>query len=378
MEKLKRVVIKEELVWLTGDFIKAAILQQFLYWTDRMKDVDTYILQENARAEQHGYDTTQDLTEGWVYKTAEELAEETMLKLSVPTMRAHIKTLTDKGYLNQRKNPKYRWDKTTQYRVDLIKVSNDLAENGYFLEGYKNLCLQMTKTPPSPQNTEVKKFNIDEKKVDASELKNLTSELRNLNSELGNLTAIPEITTETTTDMFLKEKETKEKNKVASKDAPSLSQKTKKRFIKPTLEEVKEYCQEKNYDISPEQFINYYESCGWEIKKGQKMKDWKAAVNGWVIRQKKWDKEKQQKQQAKQPRANQFANFEQRNWDFAQIERLMQEEDDEPNDGIITNYRPEPNNTGTTTKPKPQQSNSFADMMRKDSAKTKITGGTWL
>ncbi len=177
---------------------------------------------------------------------------------------------------------------------------------------------------------------------------------------------------------ILKETDTRARaRKVATKVAPSLSQETKKKFIKPTIEEVSAYCQAQQYDVNPEEFINYYDACGWEIKKGQKIKDWRAAVRNWVIRQEKWDKEKQQKQQAKPQRANQFANFEQRNWDFAKIEQLMQEENDAPNDGIITNYRPEPNNTDTTTKSKPQQSNSLADMMRKASGiKLKDTNAT--
>lgn len=51
-------------------------------------------------------------------------------------------------------------------------------------------------------------------------------------------------------------------------------------FKKPTLEQVREYCQERNNTINPEQFIDYYESNGWMVGKN-KMKDWKAAVRTW-------------------------------------------------------------------------------------------------
>jgi len=40
MEALKRIVIKEELVVLTGDYRKAILLNQFLYWSERVKDFD--------------------------------------------------------------------------------------------------------------------------------------------------------------------------------------------------------------------------------------------------------------------------------------------------------------------------------------------------
>lgn len=53
-----------------------------------------------------------------------------------------------------------------------------------------------------------------------------------------------------------------------------------KRFIKPTLEEVKAYCSDRHNNVNPERFIDYYESNGWKVGKNS-MKDWKAAVRTW-------------------------------------------------------------------------------------------------
>ena len=53
-----------------------------------------------------------------------------------------------------------------------------------------------------------------------------------------------------------------------------------KKFNKPTLEEVKEYCKERNNNVNAEQFIDFYESNGWKVGKNS-MKDWKAAVRTW-------------------------------------------------------------------------------------------------
>lgn len=53
-----------------------------------------------------------------------------------------------------------------------------------------------------------------------------------------------------------------------------------KKFKKPTLEEVKEYCKERNNNVNAEQFIDFYESNGWKVGKNP-MKDWKAAVRTW-------------------------------------------------------------------------------------------------
>ena len=133
------VVIKEELVELTGDFRPALILNQFIYWIERMYDTDKYILEEKERALKHEIEVSIDESKGWVYKTAEELNDELMIGMSVPTIRKYIKQLVEKGYLIQRRNPKYKWDKTMQYRVDLYKVQLDLGKMGYVLEGFKLL-----------------------------------------------------------------------------------------------------------------------------------------------------------------------------------------------------------------------------------------------
>lgn len=56
----------------------------------------------------------------------------------------------------------------------------------------------------------------------------------------------------------------------------------KKRFEKPTFEEVEAYIREQGYDIDPHTFFDYYESCGWTVGKNKPMKDWKASVRYWV------------------------------------------------------------------------------------------------
>lgn len=63
-----------------------------------------------------------------------------------------------------------------------------------------------------------------------------------------------------------------------------------KRFIKPTLEEVQNYCIERNNNIDAEYFIDFYESKGWLVGKA-KMKDWKACIRTWENKNKKTKKE---------------------------------------------------------------------------------------
>lgn len=54
----------------------------------------------------------------------------------------------------------------------------------------------------------------------------------------------------------------------------------RKRFLPPTVEEVKAYCLERKNNVNAEKFIDYYTSNGWQVGKN-KMKDWKAAVRTW-------------------------------------------------------------------------------------------------
>lgn len=65
-----------------------------------------------------------------------------------------------------------------------------------------------------------------------------------------------------------------------------------KRFKKPTVEEVKAYCEEKGYtNVDAERFINYYESKGWLVGKSP-MKNWEKAVDNWVKTQTQYEQEK--------------------------------------------------------------------------------------
>lgn len=70
-----------------------------------------------------------------------------------------------------------------------------------------------------------------------------------------------------------------------SKDIP------KKVFVKPTLQEISDYCLERNNGINPNKFYDFYESKNWMIGKN-KMKDWKACVRTWEQHESKQDNSK--------------------------------------------------------------------------------------
>lgn len=66
------------------------------------------------------------------------------------------------------------------------------------------------------------------------------------------------------------------KEKEISKDISK-----KKKFVPPTVEEVKAYCDERKNNIDPQKFVDYYSTNGWVQGKGKPIKDWKACVRTW-------------------------------------------------------------------------------------------------
>ena len=174
-KRLKRVVIKEELVELTGGHITALILNQFLYWTKRTNDFDKFIKEELSRDET----SKMKLRNGWIYKSSEQLKDELMLDLSPKTIRRRIQELVEMDYIDERNNPNFKWDKVLQYRVNINKVQSDLQSLGYFLDGYESLQKQR-----KDSSTDV----ITQGQIVPSK------------SEI--VPALPETTTETTTDIL--------------------------------------------------------------------------------------------------------------------------------------------------------------------------------
>lgn len=54
-----------------------------------------------------------------------------------------------------------------------------------------------------------------------------------------------------------------------------------KRFVKPTPEQIQEYCEERKNGLSGQEIWDYYESQGWKKSNGVAVKDWQATVRTW-------------------------------------------------------------------------------------------------
>lgn len=83
-------------------------------------------------------------------------------------------------------------------------------------------------------------------------------------------------------------KKEKEKETIYGAKAPARSS-----FTRPTLLEVKAYCEERHNNIVPEQWYDFYEANGWKVGRNA-MKDWKACIRSWERRR--------QEEQANKPK----------------------------------------------------------------------------
>lgn len=82
-------------------------------------------------------------------------------------------------------------------------------------------------------------------------------------------------------------------NKDKDKDIVKVKAKAK-RFVKPTIEDIFNYCSERENNVDCRKFFDYYESNGWKVGKNP-MKDWKASVRT-------WEKNTTQQQKVSQPK----------------------------------------------------------------------------
>lgn len=72
-------------------------------------------------------------------------------------------------------------------------------------------------------------------------------------------------------------------NEVADKKDEPLkkNKRTINKFIPPTLEEIKAYITEKNYNVNPKTFYDYFTAGDWVDKNGSPVRSWKQKIITW-------------------------------------------------------------------------------------------------
>lgn len=74
---------------------------------------------------------------------------------------------------------------------------------------------------------------------------------------------------------------TDKKKPKKTQSKPKKTQSVINSFIAPTLEEVKNYCQERKNSVNPEKFFDYYSAGNWKDAKGNSVKNWKQKLLTW-------------------------------------------------------------------------------------------------
>lgn len=76
-----------------------------------------------------------------------------------------------------------------------------------------------------------------------------------------------------------------QENNITNNPVNNNKEVTPSRFIKPSVEEIRLYCEKRANGINPQRFFDFYESKGWKVG-NQAMKDWRACVRTWEAREK--------------------------------------------------------------------------------------------
>lgn len=112
-----------------------------------------------------------------------------------------------------------------------------------------------------------------------------------------------------------KEKENIKEKESCKKNLATTQTKVKV-FIKPSLEDVRAYCQSRGNDVDAERWYNYYSANGWKVGRNA-MKDWKASVRTWENSR---DKDNGNKTTTVPENNSQWRDANRQGWDFSQTD----------------------------------------------------------
>jgi len=197
MQKLKRIVIKEELLALCdGNFNEALVLDQLIFWQGIVNENDREIQEQIDKKKKLDLDTQsleKKLRHGWFWKTAQNLSEEIMNYRSEDVIRTTLRKIESKHFIESRNKIRGPWDNTKGYRVNLEYIQQELQKLGFSLEGYSLSKNSEAPSRPNPYFKESETYSKDsspyskdsntenKETVTVSNFSNQTSENNSLN-----------------------------------------------------------------------------------------------------------------------------------------------------------------------------------------------------
>lgn len=189
-------------------------------------------------------------------------------------LKLYLRSLKNDGKLVVNERIPYNSEmlaSVTGHQVGTIKQALSMFKELGLIEVLENGAIYMLDIQNfiGKGSTEADRQRLYDRRISEERKQNKLTQSRNLEEILKKST--PEIEIELEKDIEIE--------KEIHSSAKSTTTK-RKRFEKPTLSQITQYCLERNNNVNAEQFYDYYESNGWKVGKNS-MKDWKAAVRTW-------------------------------------------------------------------------------------------------
>ena len=127
---MRKAVLREDLMAVTKDLTQSMVLSQMLYWTKTLDQVNHLVFEENKRLAEDGLPQC-EYNYGWIWKSAREMREDLMMAFTEDAIQKAFSALSSCGFLMKRNNPKVRYDRKLQYRVDLVFLRRKLKDCGW-------------------------------------------------------------------------------------------------------------------------------------------------------------------------------------------------------------------------------------------------------
>jgi len=129
LEKDMLVIVRKSFIDITGSIEAGILLSYFEYWHNIKVEQNKKNAELNKIAEQHGEKGMQDTTL-LQFHTMEEIQQQTLGLLSIKKIRKARKILKDLGFIEEYKNPnpRYKFDNTIFYKLNVKKVNNALLK----------------------------------------------------------------------------------------------------------------------------------------------------------------------------------------------------------------------------------------------------------
>ena len=191
-------------------------------------------------------------------------------------LKLYLRSLKNDGKLVVNERIPYNAEmlaSVTGHQVGTIKQAISMFKELGLIEVLENGAIYMLDIQNfiGKGSTEADRQRLYDRRISEERKQNKLTQSRNLEEICKKST--PEIEIELEKDIEI------EKEKEIDSSAKSTTTK-RKRFEKPTLSQITQYCLERNNNVNAEQFYDYYESNGWKVGKNA-MKDWKACVRTW-------------------------------------------------------------------------------------------------